>query len=90
MGIEDRYLDPGLPLLSVINDWSAWLAGEPDEETIQAIREATATGRACGSDDFIRSMETHLGCLLRPQKRGRKPRPTDVEEANQLVLPTGW
>jgi putative transposase len=72
MGVEDRYLDLGLPLIGVIKNWSAWLAGDPDEETIQAIREATATGRACGSEEFIRRMETYSERSLRPRKRGRK------------------
>jgi putative transposase len=90
VGIEDRYLDPGLPLLGAITDWSAWLAGEQDEETIQAIREATATGRACGSEDFIRRMEAQSGGPLRPRKRGRKPRRFIVEEPTQPVLPSGW
>ena len=89
MGIEDRYLDPGLPLLGVITDWSAWLAGEQDGETIQAIREATATGRACGSEDFIRRMEAQSGGPLRPRKRGRKRRTVIVEESTQLVFPSG-
>jgi hypothetical protein len=88
MGIEDRYLDPGLPLLGIITDWSAWLAEEQDEETIQAIREAT--GRACGSEDFILQMEAQSGSPLRPRKRGRKRRPVVVEEPTQLVTPNGW
>jgi hypothetical protein len=57
-----------------IKDWSAWLAGEDDQESVQAIRKATATGRACGSDDFIAELEVYLGHPLRPQKRGRKSR----------------
>ena len=90
MGIGDRYLDPGLPLRGIITDWSAWLAGEQDAETIQAIREATATGRACGSEDFILQMETQSGSPLRPRKRGRKRRPVVVEEPTQFVIPNGW
>src|ERR1051325_7665837 len=73
--LEDRYLDDGLPLVGAIDDWSGWLAGEPFEESIRAIRDATATGRACGSEDFIRCMESFCGRPLRPQKRGRKARP---------------
>ena len=89
MGMEDRYLDSGLPLICIIQDWGAWLAGEPNHESIQALRDATATGRACGSPDFIREMETHTGSLLRPQKRGRKPQTITVEETDQLALPDG-
>jgi putative transposase len=53
-GTEDRYVDAGLPFIGAIPDWSAWLAGEADERAICAIREATATGRACGSEEFVK------------------------------------
>jgi putative transposase len=87
---EDRYLDDGLSLIAGIKDWAAWLAGKPNGESIRAIREATATGRACGSEDFIQRMENHSGRTLRPQKRGRKPQATIVDETGQNVLPRGW
>jgi putative transposase len=90
LGTEDRYLASGLPLIGLIKDWAAWLAGDPDEESIRAIREATATGRACGSEEFIRQMEHHYGRPLRPQKRGRKPRKVIVEEPTSIILPAGW
>jgi putative transposase len=89
-GVEDRYVDSGLPLVGVIQDWSAWLAGEPDENAVCVIREATATGRACGSEEFVRGVEEYSGRCLRPQKRGRKPRPITSEEENDVMLPLGW
>jgi len=90
LGEEDRYLDAGLPLIDIIEDWSAWLAGDEQAEVLGVIREATATGRACGSEDFIRQLESQAGRPLRRQKRGRKPRPTVSPEPDQLVLPHGW
>lgn len=90
LAIKDRYLDAGLALIGVVQDWSGWLAGEPDENAISAIREATATGRACGSEQFVRRMEDYTGRPLRPQKRGRKPKPTEIAEGQDIVLPLGW
>ena len=50
------------------------IAGEDEQENVQAIRKATTTGRACGSEGFIASLERRLGLPLRAQKRGRKSR----------------
>jgi putative transposase len=90
LGTEDRYLDAGLPFVGAIRDWSAWLAREADENAVWAIREATATGRPCGSEEFVKGIEAYSGRCLRPQKRGRKPRPTDATEATEVLLPLGW
>src|SRR5262245_31670237 len=49
LGTNDRYLDDGLPLIGTIKNWSAWLACGDDEAVLLAIRQATTTGRACGS-----------------------------------------
>ena len=88
-GQHDRYLDEGLPLIGVIQDWPAWLAGNESEEAIQKIREATATGRACGSEDFIPRLESQSGRSLRPLKRGRRPRP-DAAQDRDSPFPAGW
>jgi putative transposase len=88
-GVQDRYLDTGLPFIGAIQDWSVWLAGESDENAVSAIREATATGRACGSEEFVQCIEEYTGRCMRPQKRGRKPRPIDSGEDNEVLLPFG-
>jgi hypothetical protein len=54
------------------------------------VREATATGRACGSEEFVREIEVYSGRCMRPQKRGRKPRPPDVDETREALLPSRW
>jgi REP-associated tyrosine transposase len=87
LGIQDRYLDPGLPFIAAIRDWSGWLAGQIDDNIVCAIREATTTGRACGSEELLRRLEAHSGCCLRPQKRGRKPRPTEITDVANELLP---
>jgi hypothetical protein len=80
----------GLPLISRIKDWSTWLAGEPDDNAMMAIRGATATGRACGSEEFMLRIESYTGLRLRPQKPGPKPRPTKAAQVEELRLPPGW
>jgi len=70
-GEVDRYLNDGLPLLDSIEDWSAWLAGDDERESIQMIRVAT-TGRVCGSEEFIKRIELETHRYLRPKPRGRK------------------
>ena len=89
LGQQDRYLDDGLPLLGVIKDWSSWLAGNESEADIQKIREATATGRVCGSEDFIKRLESQSGRLLRPMKRGRKYRADRGKDQGDSIVPTG-
>jgi len=67
------------PLLSKIRmpwpvpDWRAYLRDESAEE-IKAIRMQTRTGRPCGSAGFVEHLESLLGRVLRPRKRGRKPK----------------
>jgi putative transposase len=90
LGERDRYLDAGLPLVEVIRDWSGWLAEDDQSETMLAIRTATATGRACGSDRFISEVESRLGRSLRPRKRGRKPTSRSGDEEETTRLPSGW
>jgi len=72
-GERDRYLADGLPLLNTVPDWSAWLDEGDHDLAVSAIRTATAAGQACGSDDFLHQLESHVGRFLKPQKRGRKP-----------------
>jgi putative transposase len=74
LGVDDRYLDPGLPLIGQIQNWSEWLEEGDDPKTLRSIRDATAIGGACGSDEFIRLLEAASGRCLSRRKRGRKPR----------------
>ena len=42
-----------------------------DDQTNNAIRQATRTGRPFGSDNFIDSLEFSLAQTLRPRRAGR-------------------
>jgi putative transposase len=50
------------------------------------IREATQTGRPLGGDTFLDSAERRTGRLLRPAKRGPKPKPSYQDVAGNLVI----
>jgi putative transposase len=65
---------------SLIADWSAWLAEGNDNVQEQQIRARTFTGRPCGDDEFVRTIEATVGRPLAPKKPGPKPRdPRTIE-----------
>jgi putative transposase len=47
---------------------------EEDPDAVDRIRRQTSTGRPCGGSRFVVQLENLLGRLLRPAKRGRKPK----------------
>ena len=69
---EDPLLSP-VEMPWPVADWHEYLRGE-DEQATAAIRRQTMTGRPCGGDSFVRSLELALGRDLRPAKRGPKPK----------------
>jgi hypothetical protein len=48
-----------------------------DPDAVDRIRRQTSTGRPCGGSRFVVQLENFLGRVLRPAKRGRKPKPAD-------------
>jgi putative transposase len=62
-----------LPPAEIQPRWAQWLADE-DEQATATIRCNTLTGRPCGSAGFIEALEAVLGRVLRPKKRGPKPK----------------
>ncbi len=72
-GEIDSLLSPERPFPGPVSNWSEWLAEGLDEETAQRIRQNTYTGRPTGSKSFIERLESRLGRILLPLKRGRKP-----------------
>ena len=49
--------------------------GWKDDALQQRIRDATRTGRPLGNSEFLDAAERATGRLLRPAKRGPKPKP---------------
>jgi len=60
-------------------EWRPSLEQEDDPALRQRLKLATRRGRPCGSDTFIREIETQLGRQLRPSpipRAGRRSSPT--------------
>ena len=56
-----------------VGDWSAYDRDDEDGAAA-AIPRQTVTGRLCGSQPFVKKLESALGRLLPPRKRGSKPK----------------
>jgi len=70
----DPLLSKEFPPPGVIEDWAEWLRVEDDPDAVDRIRRQTNTGRPCGGSQFVVALENLLGRILRPAKRGRKPK----------------
>jgi len=79
----DALLSSNWPAQGAPDDWKLWLGGKITAEQEQRIRDRTLTGRPCGDDRFVKTVEQAARRTLAPQKRGSKP--SRDEEA---VLPT--
>ncbi|MDH3596812.1 MAG: transposase [Rhodospirillales bacterium] len=69
---QDDVLVAAAPLLELVPDWAAFLAGGLGEDELEALRRHARTGRPLGSESFIEDLEARLGRRLKPGKRGRK------------------
>ena len=68
----DSLLAQGFPPPGTIENWADWLRGEEaDNGATERIRERTHTGRPCGSQDFLCTLEGLLQRTLHPKKGGR-------------------
>ena len=54
-----------------IGDWSAWLAGGDEPNQLEILRRNADKGLPCGSERFIRRIETLMGRDLTFRPRGR-------------------
>ena len=62
------------PLLERVADWRQYLL-EPREAAEQDVwRQHERTGRPLGESAFLERIERRLGRIIRPAKRGPKPR----------------
>jgi len=67
--LEDPLATPS-ETLADITDWRSFLMG--DSRQLKEIRQHTRTGRPLGSESFITQIESLIGRVVRPQKRGPK------------------
>ncbi len=61
------------PLLDIVSDWKGFL-GLTDEEELALLKKHERSGRPLGEVSFVERLEGELERLLRPAKRGPKPR----------------
>lgn len=73
-GTIDPVLADDRPFRDFGGDWLAWLEEGLDEETLEAIRRNTLTGRPTGDPDFVSRLERLTSRRLRPKRRGPKPK----------------
>ena len=71
---RDDQLATVAPLLAMIGDWCGFLNSAMPEEELRDIRQHSRTGRPLGDEAFLDRLEGMVGRLLKPQKRGRKPK----------------
>lgn len=70
---EDDQLVKVAPLLARVGNWREFLSLSEEEE-INLFRRHERSGRPLGSESFVDRLEGGLARLLRPQKRGPKPK----------------
>jgi len=61
------------PLLDMVGDWQAFLR-LTDEEELALLKKHERSGRPLGETSFVERLEAKTERLLRPAKRGPKPR----------------
>jgi len=62
------------PVAERVDDFAALLAGGEDSARTKALRAAETVGRPLGDAAWFDRIEAVLGRILRPQKRGPKPK----------------
>ena len=62
-------------LLAEVRDWPAWLSDDEPAGRVDALRTHTERGLPCGSERFIRMLESSAGRTLQARPRGRPRRP---------------
>lgn len=71
---EDDQLAKVEPLLAIVGNWREFLSLS-DEEELKLLRRHERSGRPLGNDNFVDRIEADLTRMLRPLKRGPKPKP---------------
>jgi putative transposase len=71
---DDPLVDLSWPGLKEIGDWAAWVDIPNNQVDDCTLRKNTFTGRPCGDQSFVRSIEMLTGRVLSPRKRGPKPK----------------
>ena len=57
-----------------VDNWAQFLSQPVDSLVVEKMRKHEQTGRPLGSRNFVLKLEKILNRMLRPQKRGPKPK----------------
>ena len=60
------------PLLTMVEDWGAFLQSALPEDELRDLRRHGRTGRPLGDETFLARLEEAVGRVLKPRKRGLK------------------
>ncbi len=71
---EDDDLVTVAPLLAMASDWRGLLRSALPEQELEQLRRHERTGRPLGGGRFLTRLEKKLGRVLKPRKRGPKPK----------------
>jgi putative transposase len=72
-GRDDGLVRVG-PLLERVDDWRAFLLEGLGAEEAEILRRHERTGRPLGEPSFLERIEQSLGRVVRPNRRGPKPK----------------
>jgi putative transposase len=73
LGIPDDLIEKD-PLKYEIKDWRSFLSIMPAESEMHQIKKHMQTGRPLGDDSFLSKLENITGRILKPKKRGKRPK----------------
>ena len=68
---SDPVLSGNCYLTEHIQDWLLYLEKREDDVMVNTIRNNSRTGRPCGDDDFIQTIEGIVGRKLKAMPKGR-------------------
>ena len=86
-GATDPVVSGNCFLRETVRDWGEYLAESPTQSVQETIIKATATGRPCGGEAFVRKMETLLNRSFIPLPSGRPRIKKSVEDAAEQFFP---
>ncbi|MDO9528346.1 MAG: transposase [Syntrophales bacterium] len=69
--VSDEILSDSCYLCGEINNWFQYLKESGPQEVIKTLRKNVMSGRPCGGEEFIKSIEKIVGKPLRVLPRGR-------------------
>ena len=81
---QDDQVVATAPLLGRIADFAAFLSDEPAPGVEATFERAHSVGRPLGGEDWLRDLEQRTGQVLRPARRGPKPRAVQAAKSRLI------